>query len=109
MSNFEEVVEKFLRPRALEESFDHSTWSDERNVWVLSEALDVNAEGAEGPVFTPATLNEAGGGGGGIIMSTTANTLQIKLVNGKVINPPELFILCHGFGNLTDCLCRPWK
>lgn len=79
MSNFDEIVEKFLRPKALAENFDHSTWSDERAVWILSEALGLPA-GEDDPVFVPANL---------ISTPSTADTAQVKLANGKVPGQKE--------------------
>lgn len=73
MSNFEEVVEKYLRPKALTENFDHSTWSDERAVWILNEAVEGMASGEAAPVFSSASLVESG-----------PQESQVKLANGKV-------------------------
>ncbi len=77
MSNFEEVIEKFLRPKALAENFDHSTWSDERSVWILSSALGLETDAEDGPVFVPGSLVSNA-------QSIDSQIVQVKLSNGKV-------------------------
>jgi hypothetical protein len=99
MSNFEEVIEKFLRPKALSENFDHSTWSDERSVWILSSALGLDvAASEEGPVFVAGNLISASQQPG------SDDLIPVKLANGKVtlilFFDDSYYLYCTIFGGL---------
>lgn len=66
---FDEIIEKFLRPRELTDNLDHSTWSDETQVWIRtdSSSSDVLA-------FMQ----------GSLIEKVNESKVQVKLFNGKV-------------------------
>lgn len=63
---FEEIVERYLRPKALNENLDHSTWSDKAQVWVKAESSSADS-------FLQGTILEQNG-----------QVAQVKLSNGKV-------------------------
>ncbi len=66
---FDEIVERFLRPKALSENLDNSTWNDKTQVWVRTDSS------------SPDTLAFMQGS----LMEERSNgTVQIKLFNGKV-------------------------
>ena len=66
---FDEIVEKYLRPRALTENLDHSTWSDKAQVWVRTDSS------------SPDTLAFIQG----TVLEEKNHSIQVKLFNGKVI------------------------
>lgn len=64
----EEIVERFLRPKALTDNLDNSTWNDKAQVWVRTDSSS-----AETLAFIQGTLIE-----------TSDQKVQVKLFNGKV-------------------------
>lgn len=66
---FEEIVEKYLRPKALSENLDHSSWSDKAQVWVKLG----NTNGSEACAFQLGT-----------ILEQNDRFSQVKLSSGKV-------------------------
>lgn len=65
---FEEIVEKYLRPRALTENLDTSTWNDKAHVWVRT-----NSSSADTLAFVQGT-----------VLEENNSKVQVKLFNGKV-------------------------
>ncbi len=66
---FEDVVERYLRPKALNENLDHSSWSDKAQVWVRT-----NSSSPDTLAFIQGT-----------VLDQKEQTVQVKLFNGKVI------------------------
>lgn len=76
---FDEIVEKYLRPRALTENLDTSTWNDKTQVWIRTDSSS-----ADTLAFVQGTLLEATEGS-----INNNNKASVKLFNGKV-NKPEM-------------------
>lgn len=70
---FDEIVERYLRPRALTENLDNSTWNDKTQVWIRTDSSS-----ADTLAFVQGSLIES--------TSTTDKRVQVKLFNGKVNN-----------------------
>lgn len=65
---FDEIVERYLRPKALSENLDNSTWNDKTQVWVRTDSSSSDAL-----AFIQGTLLEQ-----------KDQLAQVKLFNGKV-------------------------
>ena len=70
---FDEIVERYLRPRALTENLDNSTWNDKTQVWIRTDSSS-----ADTLAFVQGSLIES--------TSTADKKIQVKLFNGKVNN-----------------------
>lgn len=68
---FDEIVEKYLRPRALVENLDTSTWNDKAQVWVRTDSSSAD---------TLAFIQ-------GTVLEENNSRAQVKLFNGKVKQP----------------------
>lgn len=66
---FDEVVERFLRPRALQECLDSSTWSDETHVWMRTDGVASDAS-----VFVP-----------GCVVSRADGKISVRLHHGATV------------------------
>ena len=67
---FEDILERYLRPKALNENLDHSSWRDKAQVWVRTNSSS--------PDDTLAFIQ-------GTVIDQKEQTIQVKLFNGKVI------------------------
>lgn len=70
---FEEIHEKYLRPKALTENLDNSSWNDKTQIWVRSDSSS-----ADTLAFIQGTIL------GTIPSNDNNNKVQVKLFNGKV-------------------------
>ncbi len=68
---FDEIVEKYLRPRALVENLDTSTWNDKAQVWVRNDSSS-----ADTLAFVQGT-----------VLEENNSRAQVKLFNGRVKQP----------------------
>jgi len=66
---FDEIVERYLRPKALTENLDNSTWNDKTQVWVRTDSS------------SPDTLAFMQGS---LIEEKENGIVKVKLFNGKV-------------------------
>jgi len=66
--DFSEIQERYLRPRALAENIDHSTWSDEAKVWVKQQEAQSNQE----PLFLM-----------GSVLKQEGEEVEVKLFTGQ--------------------------
>ena len=69
---FDESVERYLRPRALTENLDNSSWNDKTQVWIRTDSSS-----ADTLAFIQGTLIEAPEG-------NNSKKVPVKLFNGKV-------------------------
>lgn len=65
---FDEIVERYLRPKALSENLDNSTWNDKTQVWVRTDSSS-----ADTLAFVQGT-----------VLEEQDSKVQVKLFNGKV-------------------------
>ena len=65
-----------MRPRALIENLDHSTWSDEAKVWVRNPQLEPD-QCAQSPLFLMGT-----------VLKQEGDMIEVKLITGQRINVP---------------------
>jgi hypothetical protein len=66
---FDEIVERYLRPKALTKNLDNSTWNDKTQVWVRTDSSSHDTL-----AFMQGSLMEEKENG----------MVQVKLFNGKV-------------------------
>lgn len=65
---FDEIVERYLRPKVLTENLDNSTWNDKTQVWIRADLSSAD---------TLAFIQ-------GTILEQKDSSVQVKLFNGKV-------------------------
>lgn len=68
---FDEIVERYLRPKALSENLDNSTWNDNKQVWVRVRS-------------DPSSPDTLAFMQGSLIEEHENGMVQVKLLNGKV-------------------------
>ena len=69
---FDETVERYLRPKALTENLDNSSWNDKTQVWIRTDSSS-----ADTLAFVQGTLLQTTG-------INDNNKVPVKLFNGKV-------------------------
>ena len=66
---FDEIVEKYLRPKALTDNLNTSTWNDKTQVWIR-----VDSSSSDVLAFVQ----------GSVLEKQENSKVQVKLANGKV-------------------------
>ena len=81
---FDEIVERYLRPRALTENLDNSSWNDKTQVWIRTESSSADTLAfVQGTLFEATEINNNNNN----VKNNNNNMVQVKLFNGKVNNP----------------------